>query len=152
MAQLLGQAVGQLIHSGLRENEATPSDIDTNDIDRRVLVGEAVAGAAVRAVPPFDGGRSANEREVRQGTDGRVALSEEAILAVAASKGQSAETRVVVDSVVADFNGGVGSGTLRCRGSSSESRQREGRKNRAEELHVGGCDFFEIVAKGRDAD
>lgn len=109
-AQLLRLVVGQLVHGAQAEVEATGSSIDRSDVDSLVdlagLVVDAVAVAAVRAVPAGDGRGAADEGEFGQRAEGRVALGDEAVGTVGAGDGGQGGAGVVVGRVVGDRHGG----------------------------------------------
>lgn len=101
----LSLVVRQRIHRLLRQVEAVIRMINSQHVNRATVICDLPACATVGRVPPRDGLRAADIREVLQRAEGRVPFALEAVRAIGASDDVKGIALVVVGVVVRDTNG-----------------------------------------------
>lgn len=132
--------VRERVHRTEGNVEARLGVVNRDDVDRRAVVRELPAGAALVRVEARDDGGATDVREVRQRAEGREALGEHTVRAVRARNGGQGAIGVVVRLVVGHRDRGGGRGRRKGSGGSED----EGGDS-SEELH---CDRVGKGGKG----
>lgn len=94
-------AVGELVHGSLGNVEAGASMVHGKDVDGLAVVGETVAGTALRAVPASNALVTTDEREARKAALGGEA-SGQTVGSVRAGDNVHGAAGIIVTGVVAD--------------------------------------------------
>lgn len=94
-------AVSELVHGSLGNVETSASVVDSKDVDGLAVVGETVAGTALRAVPASNALVTTDEREARKAALGGEARSQ-TVGSVRAGDNVHGAAGVIVTGVVAD--------------------------------------------------